>query len=300
MTEQRNHIIEFGKHFSKYTKKRQYVMFPKKLKLNISDEPIVLPEKMMLPINFENELVVKNALFLKQINALNSGDIFDKLKKESISFNTDIFVLLSQIVPIVFSEDMDFKIDLQTVNLYRHIHDKIEERLNVIEQKILEFDLHQYIIDELKNDIFYGRGRNYPISQTKDYYDNFIIKPFESIVTGFQKNFEIFSHLIDKNLKEKINNWIDSYFDKQNDIENYSVVSELSYFFNTLNQYYKLSDRKSIKKYSLFKFLNHYDKLIVLELSKKYPRNKKINNSFIYSMDFYNEYIKPIIKRLEK
>lgn len=45
MNEQKNNIIEFGKHFSKYAKKRQYVMFPKKLKLNISDEPIVLPEK---------------------------------------------------------------------------------------------------------------------------------------------------------------------------------------------------------------------------------------------------------------
>lgn len=299
MTEQTNHIIEFGKHFSKYAKKRQYVMFPKKLKLNISDEPLVLPEKLMSPMNFENELVVKNALFLKQINALNGSDIVDKLKKESISFNTDIFVLLSQIVPIVFSEDMDFKIDLQTVDLSRHIHDKIEEKLNVIKQKILEFDLHQYILDELKNDIFYGRGRNYPISQTKDYYDNFIIKPFESIVTGFRKNFEIFSHLIDKNLKEKINNWIDSYFDKKNDIENYSVVSELSYFFNTLNQYYKLSDRKSIKKYSLFKFLNHYDKLIVIELSEKYSHHKKINSHFSYSIQFYNECIKPLIKKLE-
>ena len=247
----------------------------------------------MLPINFENALICfKN-------NALNSSDIVDKLKKESISFNTDVFVPLSQIVPIVFLKDMDFKIDLQTVDLYRYIHDKIEEKLNVIEQKILEFDLHQYIIDELKNDIFYGRGRNYPISQTKNYYDNFIA-PFKSIIDGFGKEYEIFSQLIDKNLKEKINDWIVSYFDKKNDIENYSVVSELSYFFNTLNQYYKLSDRKPIKKYSLFKLLNYYEKLIVLELSKKYPRNKKINNSFIYSMDFYNEYIKPIIKRLEK
>lgn len=299
MNEQRNNIIEFGKHFSKYVKKRQYVMFPKKIKLNISDEPLVLPEKLMLPINFENELVVKNALFLKQINALNGSDIVDKLKKESISFNTDVFVPLSQIVPIVFSEDMDFKIDLKKVDLYHHIHDKIEERLNDIKQEILKFDLHKYVIDELKNDIFYGRGRNYPISQTKNYYDNFIA-PFKSIIDGFGKEYEIFSQLIDKNLKEKINDWIVSYFDKKNDIENYSVVSELSYFFNTLNQYYKLSDRKPIKKYSLFKFLNYYEKLIVLELSKKYPRNKKINNSFIYSMDFYNEYIKPIIKRLEK